>query len=109
MASIRQCRATLAQHRHAFLIVSGGRVSVVCEGLNFNGPRASWETCAILVEPPPSPGLLSPCPVNYPRGGFSHRTSYSGTVHTVNDVVSSLRLPADVRTSSRSRAAITSN
>jgi len=90
MAGIRQCLGTFARHRDASLIVScvSGRRH---ERLKFNGPGASSKTFAILVEAPPSPGLLPPRPANYPPGGFSQRgirASYSGVVR-MNDAVSS--------------------
>lgn len=68
----------LLQNTELHSLLSRGHVSVVSgrdDRLNFNRPRVSLETFAILVGPP-SPGLLPPCPVNHPRNGFSHRDPY---------------------------------
>ncbi|CAL1685776.1 unnamed protein product [Lasius platythorax] len=69
----------LLQNIELHSLLSCGHVSVVSgrdDRLNFNRPRVSSETFAILVGPPPSPGLLPPCPVNHPRSGFSHWDPY---------------------------------
>lgn len=69
----------LLQNIELHSLLSYSHVSVVSgrdDRLNFNRLRVSLKTFAILVGPPPSPGLLPPCPVNHPRSKFSHRDPY---------------------------------